>query len=210
MRTGWITVLVLILGSGAFADSLFPKDDELGGHLVSDRDLDFKEGDIVTVLVQENIDASTESNTNTKKESSTESEALQAANSFLVNPKPAGLGLIEPEVLPNWAIDLKNEHRTTGKTKRANQLVTTVSCVITKTHDNGNLDIEGERQVTVNREESRLEVSGMIRGKDIGPSNTIRSSQIANGRIVLRGRGPLWNNQRRGLITRVLDWFSPF
>ena len=77
MRTGWIVTLVVIFGTGAFADSLFPKDDELAGHLVSDQDLDFKVGDIVTVLVQENIDATTQSNTNTKKESSTESEALQ-------------------------------------------------------------------------------------------------------------------------------------
>jgi flagellar L-ring protein precursor FlgH len=202
--------MVLVLGSGAFADSLFPKDTELAGHLVSDRDLDFKEGDIIVVLVQENIDASTESNTNTKKEASTESEALQAANSFFVNPKPNGLGLVDPEVLPNWEIELENEHRTTGKTKRTNQLITTVSCVVTKTYENGNLDIEGERLVTVNREESRLHVSGMIRSKDVTPSNTVRSSQMANGRIELRGRGPLWNNQRRGIITRILDWFSPY
>ncbi len=210
MRIAWTVALILAIGPGAFADSLFPKDDELGGHLVSDEDLDFAEGDIITVLVEESIDASTESNTNTKKESKTESEAPAAANPLFVNPKPTGFGLLDPEKLPNWAINLKNEHRTTGKTKRANRLVTTVSCVVTKAYDNGNLDIQGERQVTVNREDSRLQVSGMIRGKDVTPANTVRSSQIARGHIELRGRGPLWNNQRRGLLTRALDWLSFF
>jgi hypothetical protein len=33
---------------------------------------------------------------------------------------------------------------------------------------------------------------------------------VANVTIELKGKGPLWNNSRRGIITKILDWFSPF
>ncbi|MCP4644413.1 MAG: flagellar basal body L-ring protein FlgH [bacterium] len=211
MRYALIACMTLAAAFGANADSLFDKEAEDQGGLISNKKVDFEEGDIVTVLVQEVIDATTESNTNTKKESSTESEALSAANPFLTATKPAGgLGLIEQEKLPNWALELENEHRTTGQTKRKNRLTTTVSCMVTKVHDNGNIEIEGEKQVTVNREDSRIYVKGVARGKDVTASNAIRSDQLANCIVELRGRGPLWNNQRRGLITKILDWFSPF
>jgi flagellar L-ring protein precursor FlgH len=76
--------------------------------------------------------------------------------------------------------------------------------------DNGNLMIEGNRTVGINREDSRLFVSGVVRPRDISPANTIRSDRIANAEIQLKGKGPLWNNQRRGIITRLLDWVSPY
>jgi flagellar L-ring protein precursor FlgH len=85
-----------------------------------------------------------------------------------------------------------------------------MSCIVTKVLPNGLLAIEGEKNVSVNREDSRMYLSGLVRSRDITPGNTINSHQIANARIELKGRGPLWNNQRRGILTKVLDWFSPF
>ncbi|MBN2307533.1 MAG: flagellar basal body L-ring protein FlgH [Candidatus Hydrogenedentes bacterium] len=210
MRTALIAALSIGLAGLAQADSLFSPDAETRGSLVSNRHVEFHEGDIITVLVAETIDASTESNTNTKKKSEIESEALAGANTFLTNPKPNGLGLIKEELLPNWAIDMENEHRTTGTTDRSNRLTTTVSCTVTRVHDNGNIEIEGQKRVSVNREDSTVYVKGTVRGRDVSAANMISSTQIADAVIELRGRGPLWNNQRRGLITKLLDWFSPF
>jgi flagellar L-ring protein precursor FlgH len=76
--------------------------------------------------------------------------------------------------------------------------------------ENGTLLLEGEKNVSVNREDSRIYVKGIARARDISPTNTIDSTQLANATIELRGRGPLWNNQRRGLLTRFLDWVSPY
>ena len=81
---------------------------------------------------------------------------------------------------------------------------------MTKVFDNGNITIEGSKRITVNREESKLYVKGTVRSRDVTSANTILSAQIANAEIELKGKGPLWNNQRRGLLTRILDWFSPF
>jgi len=62
----------------------------------------------------------------------------------------------------------------------------------------------------VNREDSYLRVSGVVRAEDISPDNTVPSTLLADATVDLDGKGPLWNNQRRGLITRFLDWFAPY
>lgn len=200
----------LLCATGARADSLFSENTERSGTLISLEEKQYKEGAILTVLVMESIDASTQANTNTKKESEIEAEAAIADNPFLVAEPPNGLGLISPGKLPNWSIDAENEHRATGQTLRKNKLVTTIACTVTEVYENGNLKIEGEKEVTVNREDTNIKMSGLVRARDITPQNTVRSDQIANADIKLKGKGPLWNNQRRGILTKILDWFSPF
>ena len=193
-----------------WADSLFSDKVAESGTLISDKKARFEVGDIIVVMVRENINASTISGLNTKKESAVESTADAASNEFFIADGKGGLNIFNPEELPNWKVDVKNEHKGNGSTKRTNTLVTTITCTVKEVLSNGNLAIEGEKKVTVNRDDSNLWLSGTIRGRDVSASNTVQSNQVANAVIELRGQGPLWNNQRRGLLTRMLDWFSPF
>jgi flagellar L-ring protein precursor FlgH len=203
-----VAVAVVFCASDSQADSLFKPTSGKQGTLIAKMNR-FQPGDIITVNVDESIKASTTSNTNTKKESGVQSEASEANNEFLTAKKP-GLNVIPKERLPNWDISAKNETKTRGQTQRVAQLKTAVSCIVTKVMDNGNVMIEGEKTLSMNREDCRLTVSGVVRMRDVTPANTIESNQIANASVLLKGKGPLWNNQRRGLVTRFLDWFSPF
>ncbi|MFA6241015.1 MAG: flagellar basal body L-ring protein FlgH [Candidatus Hydrogenedentales bacterium] len=203
-------LLAVIVSAPCWGDSLFSQKTASQGTLVTLKKARFAVGDIITVVVEEKIDAQTDANTNTKKESDVESEANAGDNSFLVSPKPAGFGITTAEKLPNWSVGMKNEQRTTGKTARKNTLETTVTCTVTEVHDNATITLRGEKVLTLNREESHMVVSGIARARDITPANTVNSTQLANAVIELRGKGPLWNNQRRGLLTRVLDWVSPY
>ncbi|MDZ4858821.1 MAG: flagellar basal body L-ring protein FlgH [Candidatus Hydrogenedentes bacterium] len=210
--------VALVIGQATFADSLFSQEVAEQGTFVSLKKKKYLPGDIITVLVREKIEASTNANTNTKKEAGVESEADESENAFLVTPEsdgsdpdhPDGLGLITAGKLPNWSLGAKNEHRTTGATQRKNSLVTTITCRVVQVTQNGLIHLEGEKNVSVNREDSRIYVKGVARARDVSPTNTIDSAQLADAIIELKGRGPLWNNQRRGLVTRLLDWVSPY
>jgi flagellar L-ring protein FlgH len=204
------SLAVALLALGAGADSLFSARVAEAGTLISDKKARFEVGDIIVVLVREKIDASTTSGLNTKKESEVEAKAGAKDNRFLISDAPGGLNILSEEMLPNWKIEIENEHKGNGSTKRSNTLVTTITCSVTEVFSNGNVAIEGEKKVTVNRDDSTLFVRGVIRSRDVSASNTVQSNQVANAVIELRGQGPLWNNQRRGLFTRFLDWFSPF
>ena len=206
-----LAAFALLFAHGASADSLFNQKLAKDGTLVAERKARFNPGDIVTVLVREEIAADTTSNTNTKKESDVGAEAAASENEFLVAvPKDGGIGLVNEARLPNWSITGENEHKGTGSTKRSSSLTTTITCFVSQVLPNGNLMIEGTKKVTVNREDSILTVSGIVRARDVTAENTILSTQVANASVELKGTGPLWTNQKRGLVTRFLDWFSPF
>ncbi|HNR36484.1 MAG TPA: flagellar basal body L-ring protein FlgH [Candidatus Hydrogenedentes bacterium] len=202
--------LAALAPAAAFADSLFQASNVRKTTLIAKHNR-FEVGDVITVLIQEKINASTTSNTNTKKESTVQSEApMDASNTFLTDHSNTGLGIVSKEALPNWDIQAKNELKARGQTDRVAQLTTSISCLVTRVDDSGNLHIEGDKTVSMNREDSTIHVSGIVRARDVTPANTVLSTQVANAQIILRGKGPLWNSQRRGLITRMLDWFSPF
>lgn len=201
---------LLLLCQLVHADSLFNRKAEQSGTLISSEVKQYKAGDLVTVLVRESVEASTVANTNTKKESDVQAQAAAGANRFLVGNGVDESGIISEQKLPNWDLSAQNETRNQGQTKRTSTLTTTIACTISEVMENGNLKIEGEKTVTINREDSTLLVSGTIRPRDIGPDNSVSSTLVANAQVLLKGKGPLWNNQRRGLVTRFLDWFSPF
>lgn len=203
-------VVLAALASGAPADSLFSQQTAKDATTVSEKLDRFEVGDIITVIVRESLDASTSAGTNTKKESDVKANAAAAANPFLVAEQPDGNNILNPGELPNWDIQSENETKNTGDTRRRNTLTTSITCTVVEVLPNGNLKISGDKQVTVNRDDSMVTVSGIIRSKDITAQNTIQSTQVADASVLVKGKGPLWNNQRRGLVTRVLDWFSPF
>ncbi len=210
MRRRLLVLLAVLLPFGAAADSLFSADAEENGTLISLPKARYEEGDLITVLVRETIEAQTQSNTDARKESDIESDAPAGDNPFLTQNQPNGLGVINPGELPIYLIEAEKEHRTQGRTQRQNTLVTTIACRVVEVLPKGNLRITGTKKVTVNREDTLIEVTGIIRAEDVSAANTILSTQLAEASVSLQGKGPLWNNQRRGILTRFLDWFSPF
>ncbi|MCX5770369.1 MAG: flagellar basal body L-ring protein FlgH [Candidatus Hydrogenedentes bacterium] len=210
MNRIWCVAVVVLAATGpAWGDSLLRHNSTTRETLIAKR-ADYRAGDIITVIVMEELDSSINSDTNTKKESDVGSQAEASANEFLVGERPNGFTFMKKENLPNWQIEAEKEMKARGQTRRKSKLETTVPCTVTAVLENGNLMIEGNRVVGINREDNRLSVSGVIRPRDITPANTIQSDRIANAQIQLKGRGPLWNNQRRGLITRFLDWVSQY
>jgi len=76
--------------------------------------------------------------------------------------------------------------------------------------DNGNLLIEGRRQLTLNAEDEFIVITGVIRTADITADNAVSSSNIADARILYTGSGVLADKQHPGWLTRALDWGWPF
>ncbi|HEX72795.1 MAG TPA: flagellar basal body L-ring protein FlgH [Candidatus Hydrogenedentes bacterium] len=208
MRGKLLIAAGMMLAGTAGADSLFQLESTQSGTLIAERRNRFEPGDVITVLVNERIDASTTSDTNVKKESDVEAKTPAAQNKFFVSND--GLNILNPDELPNWNIEVENETKARGRTVRRSTLNTAVSCLVKQVYPNGNMLIEGEKTLSVNREDSSIALSGIVRSRDVTPANTVTSSQVANMQLKLRGKGPLWNNQRRGLFTRLLDWISPF
>jgi len=151
-----------------------------------------KEGDIVTVIITESTSASFAAQTQTAK-----------SDSASINK---GIGPILQSLIPNLGIGASSATAGSGKTTQTGTFTGTVAAVVKKVLPNGNLLIEGTRDIVYNKDTQTIRLSGIIRREDISSTNTILSTQIANASIKAAGKGQISDRQRRGFLIRLLDW----
>ncbi len=146
-------------------------------------------GDIVTVLVNEKSDAKDEATTDLKKSSNSKvSDGLGILN-FI-----RSLGLTSQ-------VDSKGD----GSVARKHYTKTTLACLVTDVLPNGNLVIEGTRDVRTSSETLQFQLVGVIRPQDVNGSNQIPSELIANAELAVKGKGAISRTQKPGIITQILQ-----
>jgi flagellar L-ring protein precursor FlgH len=162
--------------------------------------------DIVTIIITEVAQGGNKASTSTGRDASTSAsiDALLGIENAILGSNATMGGQIA--IGGSHANKLKG----TGDTSRNTSLVARISARVIRVLDNGNLLIEGRRQVTVNAEDQFLIISGIIRPQDITTENTVASQYIADARIVYTGEGVINDKMRPGWMTRVVDWVWPF
>ena len=157
-------------------------------------------GDIVTIQVLENAQASKSASTKTSRGSSLSG----SVQSFF--GAPLGAVPFKPEASGS----LTNEFDGSGSTSRQDTLVTTLTATITEELPRGRFRIEGYREVSINNERQYILLRGVIRRQDISTSNTVLSTDIADAQIAYSGHGVLSDKQRPGWLARAIDFGWPF
>jgi flagellar L-ring protein precursor FlgH len=75
---------------------------------------------------------------------------------------------------------------------------------------NGNLVIEGIRQVSFSKERQFASLRGIIRPADVSATNTVASSAVADARIDIVSEGTLTDSQKKGWLMRLDEKISPY
>jgi flagellar L-ring protein FlgH len=162
-------------------------------------------GDIVTVKITEVSQASEKATTDTGRSSEMHAEIPNLLG-FEVNH---ATGLFRnPANLVNAAND--NTFSGSGSTTRAGSLSATITARIVEVLPNGNLAIEGKREIYVNNEKKEILLQGVIRPRDIAYDNSILSTQIADAKVIYTGIGVVAENQRPGWLMRFFNIVWPF
>ena len=159
-----------------------------GTNLVGDKKPG-KVGDIVTVLVRENTKTKDKGKTNVTKTND--------------NSVSDGTGIFS--FLKAFGFNSKSDMKGDGSTERTHVAQTSITCLVTDMLPNGNLIIEGTRDVTTHEENLELKIVGVIRPEDVDANNNILSDRIANAEIGIKGRGALTRIQKPGLLTQILQ-----
>ena len=97
-----------------------------------------------------------------------------------------------------------------GSTTRKENLNATIAARVTDVLANGNMLIEGRRNVLVNQEDQIIILTGMVRPRDITPDNMVNSTFIANARISYSGKGIISDRQQPGWLMGIIDKVWPF
>ncbi|HEY9187373.1 MAG TPA: flagellar basal body L-ring protein FlgH [Bacteroidota bacterium] len=150
-------------------------------------------GDAVTILIVEQSSAENGASTKTSRDSK-----------ISVNAS----GGIDNKNIPtvSGSAATGNGFQGSGSTSNKGTVKAKLSAKITEIDDNGNLKIEGTRNIIINKEEQIIKISGTIRPQDIGPDNTIYSYNISDAIIIFQGDGIVSSAQGPGWITKLLHW----
>ena len=103
-----------------------------------------------------------------------------------------------------------NKFAGTGTTGRSATFTTVVTARVVKVIGNGNLIVEGYRDIQLNNETQRLYVAGMIDPNRLDKDNSIASGQVAELRIGYGGQGVVDETLKPGYISRLLAYIWPF
>jgi flagellar L-ring protein precursor FlgH len=97
-----------------------------------------------------------------------------------------------------------------GSTSRQENLNASISAKVVNVLPNGNLLIEGRRNIKVNNEDQEIILTGTVRPRDIGPNNVVSSINVADARISYSGRGIISDRQSPGWLMNIIDKLWPF
>lgn len=154
---------------------------------------DWQTGDIVTVNVSLSTTAQNSDNGNLKKTATFNDSGTQI------------LGY-----KPTLQLSSKTAFAGTGTTSGSNNVTTELAAIVTKVEANGILALKGRTNVNINGNVTGIEVTGFARPQDIGPNNTLDSSQLADANIQYVGIGDLNSAHHVPWLESTLSKYSPF
>jgi flagellar L-ring protein precursor FlgH len=92
-----------------------------------------------------------------------------------------------------------------GSTNRAGELTAVMTARIGEVLPNGDLVVEGVREIEINGDRQIVVLSGVVRVADVGPDNSVLSTSVGQLRIRYFGRGLMKDNLNPGWLIRVLN-----
>ena len=96
-----------------------------------------------------------------------------------------------------------------GSAAQSNSLTGLLTVTVTRVFDNGNMEIAGQKKLTLNNGDEYVRLTGLIRPEDISATNTVQSNRIADAEIVYVGAGEIADSSRQGWLSRTMRNLSP-
>ena len=160
-------------------------------------------GDIITVAFSESFQA-------TKSQNAATSRTTEGTMTL-----PGALDIIKPfgytaeQFSASLAASSANTFAGSGTSAQSNSLTGQVSVHVVRVFQNGNLEILGQKKLTLNNGDEYIRVHGIVRPQDIDATNTVSSDRIANANIQYIGAGDIAASSKKGLFSKILDNVNP-
>ncbi|MCW0379919.1 Flagellar L-ring protein [Xanthomonas sacchari] len=153
-------------------------------------------GDLLTITLVESTNASSTANTSISKK-----DAVTMATPTLLG---APLTVNGTNILNN-ATSGDRSFAGKGNTAQSNTMQGSITVTVMQRLPNGNLVIQGQKNLRLNQGDELVQVQGVVRAADIAPDNTIPSSKVAEARIAYGGRGAVAQSNAMGWLSRFFN-----
>jgi flagellar L-ring protein precursor FlgH len=155
-------------------------------------------GDILTIVIAENINATKSSGANTNRTSGTSFSTTSA--SFLS-------GLFGKANLTSQGA---NTFMGTGGANASNTFNGVITVTVTSVLTNGNLVVSGEKQMLINQGNEFVRFSGVVNPNTISGLNAVYSTQVADAKIEYSAKGYIDEAETMSWLQRFFLNVSPW
>lgn len=153
-------------------------------------------GDLLTINLIENTTAQTTATTSVDKTS----EITMAA------PNIAGAPLTyNGRDLLSASVNGDRGFNGNGQSAQSNRLQGSLTVTVIQRLPNGNLVVQGQKNMRLNQGDELVQIQGIVRPADIGTDNSISSSKVADARIAYGGRGAIAQSNSMGWLGRFFN-----
>ena len=164
-------------------------------------------GDLLTVVISENSQGKKNADT-TASAASTISASVEdffGIPAAAVRALPNGFN-------PTSIVSAKaaRDSKGTATTDRSGALTASITVRVVSVDSAGNLHVQGDQVIRLNREDQYIVLSGTVRPVDIASDNSVQSTRLADARIDYYGRGTVGDKQNVPLVHRLFDWVWAF
>jgi flagellar L-ring protein precursor FlgH len=157
--------------------------------------------DLVTVVVSDQASAVSSGVTNTSRKSAANASVTSLAGPIKATKPLANL------LNSTGSQQLQGQ----GTTSRTSTLTTTLTTMVTDVLPNGNLVVQGEKEILVNSERQTVTVRGIVRPDDLSSLNEVPSDRLAQLQVLVNGKGVVGDSVKRPFILyRLLLGLMPF
>ncbi|MCP5003411.1 MAG: flagellar basal body L-ring protein FlgH [Planctomycetes bacterium] len=205
------SMFFLFAGNSVPADSLWERRTTVNYNLFDDN-RGKRVGDIVTVVVIEetSVDGDEDASTENTSDISGEIDNGAFVEGIISSLKKGRNARFDSRTANSISSSFDTSFNGTGSYDSTRKINLRITAMIVEVLDNGNLVLEGKREVDVNNENYNLKLTGIARPIDIMQDNTILSSQMSNVNFGLEGKGWLTRAGKKGWLSRVQDVLWPF
>ncbi len=159
-------------------------------------------GDLLTINLIENTTASTTASTKISKESEV---SIGTPTLFGAPVTLGGKDILSASAGGD------SDFNGSGNSAQSNRLIGSVTVTVVQRLPNGNLVVQGQKNLRLNQGDELVQVQGIVRHADISVDNTVASSRVADARIVYGGRGAVAQSNAMGWLGRFFtSALAPF
>ncbi|MBO9715902.1 MAG: flagellar basal body L-ring protein FlgH [Pseudoxanthomonas sp.] len=153
-------------------------------------------GDLLTINLVESTAAQTSANTQVGKKSDI---AMAAPEIFGAPVTWKGRDILSATA--NAERDFDGQ----GKSSQSNKLQGSVTVTVIQRLPNGNLVVQGQKNMRLNQGDELVQIQGIVRPNDIARDNSIPSSKVGDAQIVYGGRGAIAQSNAMGWLGRFFN-----
>ena len=170
-----------------------------------------RKNDVVTIIVQQDSSYSSTAQSQSEKQQDFDL-ALQnwIQMHTTQNGVPTATSVGSSGTLPEAKFKYDNNRQNQASQTRQDSLSDRISATVVDVKPNGTLIVEAVAQVTVDREVQIFRLTGICRGEDITPDNTVLSTQLANLSISKKTQGEVHDGVKSGWLNSLIDKVNPF